>query len=758
MKKLLFLVSAAVATTGALFAANRVIELSDTERVAIYDEPGQTQFIVPQNISGTAQVLVVGGGGAGGTTGGGGGGGGQLLFEDNVSLNAGDILSITVGAGGVATTGPASGGNGGESSLVGGIFDLHAIGGGGGGGGWSATAGKDGGNGGGAGGNSRDIKLGGQPSEGGYAGGANYGAEITPIWLDYGAGGGGAGGEGQAITNDVADGLSATAQNGGPGVSLDITGGPVIYAAGGGGGGSGNKHGYGGASDGSGDGAGSSAATQGRDGAGGGGGGGVWNSNNLPGANGGSGTVIIRYTISNSGQGAVVRVDKSTVLALSPVVFTAEVYGEGHENALLEWDFGDGSAKVTTTGLSVGHAYQAPGSYSVTLVVTFPSGEEVTSSNPDMVTVIQSVYYVDSTNENPAEPYDTRENAANDIKVALAFANSGSTIYIAPGDYAVPGNSGYILIDKPIKILGEGTDPTDVIIRQVEGDRAWFNDQVMQISHADALVANVTIQDGHASNGGWGGDIWIKPAGGTVSNCVVRNGRFSIPVQAYTGGIYMQGGLVTHTVISNCTYNRKDGSGGQPTGRAVYIDGAGRIENCLIAHNGGSGYCAVVSLNHNDAVMKNCTIVDGTASYWFNSGVKDESGNIITNALGGVHCAKGQVVNCAILDIKGPAYNDVPAKEANPWSGNADNFVNCATDGDAAINETCVLATKADFKDYAGGDFVPQVKKALYDAGDDDGILATDKDLAGNPRIFGKHVDIGCYESQRAAGLMIIVN
>ena len=116
MKKLLFLVSAAVAAAGSLFAANRVIELSDTERVAIYDEPGEAQFIVPQNISGTAQVLVVGGGGAGGTTGGGGGGGGQLLFEDNVSLNAGDILSITVGAGGVATTGPASGGNGGESS------------------------------------------------------------------------------------------------------------------------------------------------------------------------------------------------------------------------------------------------------------------------------------------------------------------------------------------------------------------------------------------------------------------------------------------------------------------------------------------------------------------------------------------------------------------------------------------------------------------------------------------------------------------
>lgn len=747
MKKLLFLVSAAVATTGSLFAANRVIELSDTERVAIYDEPGQTQFIVPQNISGTAQVLVVGGGGAGGGRSGGGGGGGEVKYIASQTLEVGKIYTVIVAAGGLADSGLNSGGNGGESSISDGDTVIaNAIGGGGGGGGWSPVVGEDGANGGGAGGNgNQSAQSGGSPTaEGGHKGADSFATN----WA-YG-GGGGMGEEGHVYNDPEKPGY------GGAGVVYDITGSDKMYGYGGGAcrnsataalSGAGNEFGTGAFDYGN--------ATAGEAGTGGGGGGGKVGDG--PGANGGCGTVIIRYTISNSGQGAVVRVDKSTVLALSPVVFTAEVYGEGHENALLEWDFGDGSAKVTTTKLTISHAYQTPGRYSVTLVVTFPSGEKATSSNPDMITVIQSVYYVDSTNENPAEPYDTRANAAKDIKVALAFANSGSTIYIAPGDYAVPGNSGYILIDKPIKILGEGADPTDVIIRQVEGDRDWFNDQVMQISHADALVANVTIQDGHASNNGWGGDIWITSAGGTVSNCVVRNGRFSSPVQAYTGGIYMQGGLVTHTVISNCTYKHINDFGGEPAGRAVYINGAGRIENCLIAHNGGSGYCAVVSLNHNDAVMKNCTIVDGTASYWFNSDVKDESGNIITNALGGVHCPKGRVVNCAILDVKGLAYNDVPAKEANPWSGNADNFVNCATDGDAAINETCVLATKADFKDYAGGDFVPQVKKALYDAGDDDGILATDKDLAGNPRIFGKHVDIGCYESQRAAGLMIIV-
>lgn len=746
MKSLKFLSVAAALAAGVSHAANRVVELSDTDRVAIYDEPGQTQFIVPQNISGTAQVLVVGGGGAGGGRSGGGGGGGEVKYIASQTLEVGKIYTVIVAAGGLADSGLNSGGNGGESSISDGDAVIaNAIGGGGGGGGWSPVVGKDGANGGGAGGNGNQSALsGGSPTaEGGHKGADSFAT-------NWAYGGGGGMGEDGHVYND-----SEKPGHGGAGVVYDITGADKMYGYGGGASrnsataalsGAGNEFGTGAFDYGN--------ATAGEAGTGGGGGGGKVGDG--PGANGGCGTVIIRYTISNSGQGAVVRVDKPKVLALSPVVFTAEVYGEGHESASLEWDFGDGSAKVTTTGLSVGHAYQAPGSYSLTLVVTFPSGEKVTSSNPDMVTVIQSVYYVDSANENPAEPYDSRANAANDIKVALAFANNGSTIYIAPGDYAVPGNSGYILIDKPIKILGEGADPTDVIIRQVEGDRAWFNDQVMQISHADALVANVTIQDGHASNGGWGGDIWIKSAGGTVSNCVVRNGRFSIPVQAYTGGIYMQGGLVTHTVISNCTYNRKDGNGGQPTGRAVYINGAGRIENCLIAHNGGSGYCAVVSLNHNDAVMKNCTIVDGTASYWFNHDVKDGSGNVVTNALGGVHCAKGQVVNCAILDIKGPAYNDVPAKEANPWSGNAENFVNCATDGDAAINATCVLAGKADFKDYAGGDFVPQVKKALYDAGDDDGILATDKDLAGNPRIFGKHVDIGCYEAQKTVGITII--
>ena len=61
---------------GVALAENRVVDLGDGERVAIFDEAGVFTFTVPGNITGTAQILVVGGGGAGGGIQGGGGGGG----------------------------------------------------------------------------------------------------------------------------------------------------------------------------------------------------------------------------------------------------------------------------------------------------------------------------------------------------------------------------------------------------------------------------------------------------------------------------------------------------------------------------------------------------------------------------------------------------------------------------------------------------------------------------------------------------------
>lgn len=245
----------------------------------------------PMNV----EVLVVGGGGAGATWTGGGGGAGGLIY--NASFPVSTAVTVTVGAGGAGVTNgvnPSQAASGGNSS-----FDtLTAIGGGG--GGTNGALGKAGGSGGGSG---HVNTVGGAGTSGqGNNGGGGAGNAGAP---NYGAGGGGgAGGPGLAGTT-VAGG------KGGIGLSFSITGSPLFYAGGGGGGTyNGGTLGTGGS--GVGGNAGYPAGHVIQNGnlltganTGSGGGGNINNyPNNVGGANGGSGVVIVRYlatSCTNSG-------------------------------------------------------------------------------------------------------------------------------------------------------------------------------------------------------------------------------------------------------------------------------------------------------------------------------------------------------------------------------------------------------------------------------------------------------------------------
>ena len=61
--------------------------------------------------------------------------------------------------------------------------------------------------------------------------------------------------------------------------------------------------------------------------------------------------------------------------------------------------------------------------------------------------------------------------------------------------------------------------------------------------------------------------MFITANGGTVSNCVIRNGRGLSNWGSGGGGVGMYGGLVTHCVISNnASHTNKGGAG-------AYVDG-----------------------------------------------------------------------------------------------------------------------------------------------------------------------------------------
>lgn len=78
-------------------------------------------------------------------------------------------------------------------------------------------------------------------------------------------------------------------------------------------------------------------------------------------------------------------------------------------------------------------------------------------------------------------------------------------------------------------------------------------------------------------------------------------------------------------------------------------------------------------------------------------------------------------------------------------------FANCASDGDAAINATCLLVGASAFADAANGDYAPaSSESALVNAGADYAAAGgvSPLDLAGAPRLWGSRPDIGAWEFQ----------
>jgi len=242
----------------------------------------------------TCDYLVVAGGGGGGTGQGGGGGGGAGGLRSTVDATGGggslesaisvvaQAYTIQVGAGGAGGVGSAIKGTNGVNSI---FSTITSTGGGGGSGGSTGNGAQTGGSGGG--GNffvSSGAGASGTTNQG-YAGGT--GADANAY------GGGGGGGAGAVGSN----GTTTIGGNGGNGVATSITGSSVTYAGGGGGGrndaGTLSSGGTGGGGSGGGNNVNNAVAGTINLGGGGGAGGG----GNQPGKDGGSGIVIIRYTV-----------------------------------------------------------------------------------------------------------------------------------------------------------------------------------------------------------------------------------------------------------------------------------------------------------------------------------------------------------------------------------------------------------------------------------------------------------------------------
>lgn len=294
------------------------VPVDATETVISFKNTGTTNWTAPPGVH-KVQVLVVGGGGGGGGRDvGGGGGAGGLVFNPDFAVTPGTSYTVTVGAGGVGGVDAANnrhGKRGGNS-----VFGSITAQGGGGGNGWdSPNNTNSGGSGGGGAGltttNNGNNNTAGQGNIGGIGNGSapNYG----------GGGGGGAGQTGFASSASPrgkgGDGLSAITIGGitynfmnlfGTTHGGQVSGSNLYFAGGGGGAGhrsSGPMHSGPGGLGGGGTVPGTTGvatpAGNGEAGLANTGGGGSASRNAGPsGGAGGSGVVIIRYSVLEVGQ------------------------------------------------------------------------------------------------------------------------------------------------------------------------------------------------------------------------------------------------------------------------------------------------------------------------------------------------------------------------------------------------------------------------------------------------------------------------
>lgn len=367
--------------------------------------------------------------------------------------------------------------------------------------------------------------------------------------------------------------------------------------------------------------------------------------------------------------------------------------------------------------------------------------EAVSATNS--VTVLHTGdLYVDVSTANAVAPYSTPVTAAPNIKTALDIAADGSTIHVASGLYPI---SSQIEVAKGIRIVGTGADPYDTIVSNtVNSSNSKREQRVFKINHADAFIANLTMQNGSTYSWGVdGGNFLIESSGGTVSNCIVEASTQS-QANGHAAGGYLKAGLVTHTIFRK---NRtRAASANQASNRCgvLQLTGSSRAENCLFTDNRQTTAVTLINV-HGSSVMRNCTIV--------NSGLSVT--NQYCSSWSALNIASGATVqNVVIAGVT----NTVDGAACKP-TGTRANFVNGALDssieGTTFPADTIVGTAESFFKDYANGDYTPKTGGPLVGKGANyEGMASVD--LAGNKRLVGSRIDIGCYEARSSALIMIV--
>ncbi len=477
------------------------------------------------------------------------------------------------------------------------------------------------------------------------------------------------------------------------------------------------------------------------------------------------------------------------------VTFTAIASGDDLAGLECRWRLVDGAGNGTWTDWSSATAYTpaspAPGIYTLQLEVRNGNGDEAATDmdGASFVIVADEVFVAPASLDGhfAEAPYTTRATAATELADVIAYCGSGTKVTLLDGEHAVTRTASFAC---PVAIRSDSGDPARTSLYRP--GRYGYGTQYRLV----ALLAGGSFSDLTCSNGydevssDYTSCLYAFQA--EVSNCVFAanvgtaafndNGIFrdclftgskcsqekrgvafqqrgaravaedcvftkSLPGGYWcVGTVIAEAGRLTRCAVTDNDFIGNGASGNYGAIGGIEIWGGVTLEDCLIARNRARGTTPALRCNISTAssvvFLRNCTIADNSAT----------TAPVTTMPLTG-SAFSVYATNCV---FHGNSTDASASAKAFSLASSAKLYLSHCLAEDTA-NTTSTEACFSDnprFRNAAGGDYTLMSKSPCVGKGaayDFTGVT----DLAGNPRLFGPAVDIGCYELPRGLGSVL---
>lgn len=383
-------------------------------------------------------------------------------------------------------------------------------------------------------------------------------------------------------------------------------------------------------------------------------------------------------------------------------------------------------------------------------------------------------------------------SVGDDLQAKINSATSGDEVRVQAGTYY-----GNFTMKEGVNVSGGWDENFETQSDYATILDANANGRVLNQSAAFATLtvwSNMTIQNGRftaqqTDKAGAGVFLCDK---GQVKHCLIQNNLFDAASGEASGGGVYENGYTTSVLVDDCIIRGNTASHGGGVricgviqnsiieGNTTTINACGGVQlhyggamyNCIIRNNTGKDTGGVRITGDKACTMANCLIINNTAAGSVGGlQMAGNSAHIVYNntIVGNNQKGTGNVNRCGVHlntgsgqatkfinnivwgnTVNGTAQDDQLQITGNYNPYATANFLNNAIVRPNTYGTGTILldkSTNPGFTDAANNDYTLLSTSNLVDAGNNtyaQGLI----DLAGNARISGTTVDLGCYEYQ----------